>query len=305
MNTENKTHGREYLTVLLRRRSIIALCCEILILALSFYSIIESVNMTFINLNENAFVSFTYFTLISNTLAALSTAFVLPFAVEGIRKKRFVLPKWVAAAHFVAAVSIAYVMVFVLAFISWASPADAFGGPNTVTHVICPFLIVISFFQIENGHIFTWKDRLLGIVPFGIYTAVYYIEVVLIGESNGGWPDLYHVQEHLPAAVAIPVSLILCFGVSTAVALISNRITKRRNEKTFLNWSGDLDPVEVRIEAFAIGRMAGQCSEANNVQIPYDILLYLAKRYGLSPEDLMKPFVKGLMTELKDRESPS
>ena len=302
MNSENKLNSREYLTVLLRRRSIIALCCGILILALSFYSIIESVNLTFNKLKENAFVSFTYFTLISNTLAALATAFVLPFAVEGIRKKRFILPKWVAVIHFAAAASIAYVMFFVLAFMSWISPVDAFGGPNTVTHIICPLLIIISFFQIENGHIFTMKDRLVGIIPFGVYAVVYFIEVVAIGESNGGWPDLYHVQEYIPAAAAIPFLLLLCFGVSNAVAIVSNRITKKRNENTFASWSKDLDPVEVKIEAFAIGRMAGQGSEPGSIPIPYDILLYLAKRYDLEPDELMKPFVKGLLTELNDRD---
>ena len=35
---------------------------------------------------------------------------------------------------------------------------------------------------------------------------------------------------------------------------------------------------------------------------PFDILVYLAERYHLKTEDLMKPFVKGLLTELKDRD---
>ena len=116
MKTENKTNIREYLTVLLRRRSVIALCCGTITLMLSFYGIIAGVNRTIDVFHENGFTSFVYYTMISNTLAALSVAFVFPYAVEGVRKKRFVLPKWVAVMHYAATTSIAITMLFVLAF---------------------------------------------------------------------------------------------------------------------------------------------------------------------------------------------
>ena len=293
---------REYLTVLLRRRSVIALCCVILTLILAFYGIIAGVNRTNTVLHENGFMSFIYYTMISNAFAALSAAFVFPFAVEGIRKKRFIMPKWTALLHYMATTSIAVTMVFVLTFISWASPDDAFGGANLVPHVICPPLILLSFFQMESGHLFTWKDRLLGIVPCFLYLTVYYVEVVLIGEANGGWPDIYHVREYLSPALAIPAFLLLAFGVSTAVALLSDFLTKKRSKKMFLLWKKDLDPMEVKIEAYGMGRMAALYSEENNIQIPYDILTDLAKMYHIDTEDLMRSFVKGLMIERKDRE---
>ena len=293
---------REHLTVLLRRRSVIALCCAILTLALAFYGVTEGVNRTNTVFHENGFRSFIYYTMLSNAFAALSAAFVFPFTVEGIRKKRFVLPKWAALLHYMATTSIAVTMVFVFAFISWTSPSDAFGGANLVTHVICPPLIIISFLQIESGHLFTWKDRLLGIVPCSVYLIVYYIEVVVIGEANGGWPDIYHVLDHLTPAVAIPVFLLLAFGVSTSIALLSNLLTKKRRKKTFEFWKKDLDPIEVKIEAFGMGRMAAEVGEDSNIQIPYDILAELAKTYALDTEELMRPFVKGLTTERKERE---
>ena len=302
MNDKTITQSREYLTVLLRRRSAVALCCGILMLALSFYGVIAGVIRTVERYHENGFSSFIYFTMIANILAALSVAFVFPYAVEGIRKRRFTLPKWVAVFHYVATTSIAIMMVFVLSVISWVSPEDAFGGSNIVTHVFCPILILILFFQMENGHRLTLKDRMLGIVPFVVYMVVYFIEVILIGEADGGWPDIYQIREHMPIALAIPLSLILALGVSTVIALLSNYLTGKRNKKMFMFWREDMDPVEVRIEAFGIGRMAAQSGEKNGFQIPYDILTYLAQRYGLETEDLFKPFVKGLMTELKYRD---
>ena len=301
MKTKNNTHPREYLTVLLRRRSVIALCCGILTLMLSFYGIIAGVNKMIAVFHESGFSSFVYYTMLSNTLAALSVAFVFPFAVEGVRKKRFVLPKWVAVMHYIATNTIALTMVFVYAFISWVSPEDAFGGSNIVTHVFCPILILIFFFQIEGGHMFTWKDRLLAIVPFCLYTVIYLIEVVVIGEENGGWKDIYRIKEFLTPLTAITI-LLLVFGVTIAIALISNHFTKKRMKRMFSLWSEELEPIEVRIEAYGLGLMAGQRSDKNGIQIPYDILTFLAKKYGMDPEDLMKPFMKGLMTELKERD---
>ncbi len=301
MNKRNSSAVREYLTVLLRRRSVIALCCVILTMTLAFYGIIEGVNQMNVVVHVNGFMSFIYFTMVSNAFAALSAAFVFPFAVEGVRKRRFIMPKWVALLHYMATVSIAVTMVFVLAFISWVSPADAFGGANFITHVVCPPLILLSFFQMESGHLFSWRDRLLGILPCFLYMIVYYIEVALIGEANGGWPDIYRVCEYTSPALAIPAFLLLAFGVSDAVAFFSNRLTKKRIKEMFLFWKEDLNPIEVKIEAFGMGRMAAH-DEASKIQIPYDILTNLAARYRVDTEELMRAFVKGLMVERKDRE---
>ena len=301
MKQDKKTPVREFLTVFFRRRSIIALCCGCLTLALAFYGIIAGVIRTVELLGVNGFESFIYFTMLANVLAALSVAFVIPYAVDGIRKRRFTLPKWVAVFHYVATIGIAIVMVFVLAVISWASPGDAFGGSNIVTHLLCPLLILVCFFQMENGHLLTVKDRLLGIVPFCVYLAVYFVEVVAIGEENGGWPDIYKVTEHLPGAIAIPLAALIAFGVSTAVALVSNVLTKKRTKKMYSFWLEDMDPVEVRVEAFSIGRMAAQSGEPNDLHVPYDILEHLSQRYGMTTGELIKPFVKGMLTELEDR----
>ena len=144
----------DYVTKLMKRRSIVALCAGVLTVILAFYGIIAGVNKTNIDLGKNGFLSFIYFTMISNTLAMLSAAFTIPFAVEGIRKKRFTLPKWIALMHYSATISVTIMLLCVLSFISWVSPDDAFGGANIVTHIFCPVLILISFFRLKmNTHI--------------------------------------------------------------------------------------------------------------------------------------------------------
>ena len=47
----------------------------------------------------------------------------------------------------------------------------------------------------------------------------------------------------------------------------------------------------------------GEYFKKESIQIPYDILEYLAERYHLKTEDVMKPFVKGVMIGLDEMNS--
>ncbi len=106
-----------------------------------------------------------------------------------------------------------------------------------------------------------------------IYEFVYYIEVVLIGEANGGWKDIYRVQEHLPPIVAMISLALLALGTSYLIAVISNYLTKKRESKMFNYWSKkDIDPVEAKIEAYGLGNAMGSIKDDNNIMIPIDIL---------------------------------
>ena len=294
-----KSH--DYLTNFFRHYSIIALCSGIGTLIFSFYGIIAGVIRTVERMKANGFFAFAFFTMISNILAALSVSFIIPFAVEGIKKKRFVLPKWIAILHYISTTSIAVMFVFVLAFISWASPYDAFGDSNFVLHICCPILILISFFQIENRYKYTIRDCFIGCIPLLIYVIVYYIEVVLIGESNGGWKDIYRVQEYLPAIVAIILLMILGFVISYLIAIISNYLTKKRENKMFNYWKkNDIDSVEAKIEAYGLGNVMSKIKDENNIIIPIDILDYLSKKSNINTDELIKSYIAGFISCRKE-----
>lgn len=296
-----KSH--DYLTNFFRHYSIIALCSGICSLILSFYGIIAGVIRTVERMKVNGFFAFAFFTMIANILASLSVSFVIPFAVDGIKKKRFVLPKWIAILHFISTTSIAIMLFFVLAFISWASPYDAFGDSNLVMHIFCPILILISFFQIENRYTYTVRDCIIGCIPIYIYEIVYYIEVVLIGEANGGWKDIYHVQEHLPPIIAILLLMLLGLVTSFLIAAISNYLTKKREYKMFHYWEQkDIDPIEAKIEAFGLGNAMSMIKDENNIMIPIDILDYLSKKSNINKDELIKSYVTGFRYYLKEKQ---
>ena len=92
-NVKNSNQKREYLIGLMKKRSIIALCSGILELIFVFFALMMGFNKISIIYDTSVFQSYRYFTMISNTMAALSITFVIPSAVEGIRNNRFILPR--------------------------------------------------------------------------------------------------------------------------------------------------------------------------------------------------------------------
>lgn len=286
--------NRDYVTNLFKRRSIIALCSGIITLIFAFYGINAGMFRTIEVMKVNGFYSFIFYTMLSNTFAAFSVIMIIPFAVEGIKRKCFILPKWIAVLHYISATTIAIMMLFVLAFMSWASPDDAFGGNNFIIHVICPILILLSFFQIENGYTYSLKNFFMACVPFYIYVCIYSIKVFLIGEANGGWPDIYQIQEYMSPIFSVPILLLFGFCVSWLVAVIFNFLTKKREEKRYLYWNNDLEPVEAKIEAYGLGNMMSKIKDENSIVIPLDILNYIAKKSHLNTEDLIKSYITGL-----------
>ena len=291
--------SRDYVTNLLKRRSVIALCSGIITLVFAFYGIVAGIIRTVEVLEINGFYSFIFYTMISNTFAAFSVTLIIPFAVEGIKRKSFILPKWIAVLHYISATTIAITMFLVLAIMSWIAPDNAFGGSNFITHVICPILILISFFQIENGYIYSLKNVFLACIPFYIYVFIYSIEVFLIGEANGGWIDIYKVKEHMSPILAIPILLLLGSCVSWLVAIISNFLTKKRVKKRYLYLEKNLEPVEAKIEAYGLGNMMSQIKDENSILIPLDILNYIAKKSHVNTEDLIKSYITGLINGQK------
>ena len=81
---------------------------------------------------------------------ALATTMIIPFAIEGIQKKRLTYPKWAQRIHYAGVINTTLTMVFVLFVISWYDPLLAFGEENFFLHIVCPLLVLISFSNISR-----------------------------------------------------------------------------------------------------------------------------------------------------------
>ncbi len=277
-----------------RRRSIISLAACTVTISAAVYAIVGSL-LEFEHDNKTASNFYQFFTPHANTITALAAALIVPFAIEGIRKKRFTYPRWVALFHYSGTICTTLAMVFSVFFISFYDRNAAFGGHNLPMHIICPILVLLSFFLAECNVHFTMKESILCMAPVVIYAAVYFWQVVIIGFPNGGWNDFYHLTDYMPIYVSAPLMFLLALGISAGILKISGLLYASRRKKLTALWTDDVDPVEVKIELFGLGRFAGESGEESDISIPLDIINMLAERYHLKASELIQPYARGVL----------
>ena len=103
MNTEKMQYkpesARGYIIALNIWHSRLALFSSLITVCCSLYAIIGSIVIS-VEAGQSVKDYFQWFTANSNCLTAFSAFMIIPFAAEGIRKKHFSYPKWVAMFHY-------------------------------------------------------------------------------------------------------------------------------------------------------------------------------------------------------------
>ena len=122
-----KTNKRTHLVNLFQWRSKAAFIACLVTIFLTLGSVVYGI---LTEPGETVKTEFEWFTVDSNCLTALAALMILPFTVEGIRRKRLVYPKWMLLIHYSGTICITLTLVFVLIFISWYDPELAFGKEN-------------------------------------------------------------------------------------------------------------------------------------------------------------------------------
>ena len=293
---------RRYMISLYKRRSIIALIAGIIVFVVTLAAVAGGLMTTYIHKETDASYSlFHYFTVNSNLLSATGAAFMIPYALEGIRKKRFVFPKWVSLFQYSGAICTTLTMIFSILFIFPSQgPEMAFGGMNFYLHIICPICALVLLFMIETDVHFTLSDSMLCLFPFFLYALIYVVNVVLVGEENGGWRDIYYIATYTPAAVSAPLMFMLGYGVSYLISFFYNRLSDLRQKHFVSLWKDDATPVEINIEVYGLGRFNGKHMEDNNLAMPVDIFKMLSRKYGMDLSSLCRVYNKGVIDGLKE-----
>lgn len=288
---------KQYLIALNKRRSTWALVASIVVSLATFSAVVVSVVE-----NINAESSFHYFTTLSNLLSAIGALFMFPYAVEGIRKKRFSMPKWVCLFQYAGAVSVAITMFCAATIIAPTKGLSAaYGASSFWLHLVVPIMAIALFSTVESKHVLTKKDAVLAQIPFWSYSALYTVMVVFIGEDNGGWSDIYETTSVLP----FPVIAVMLFTIGLAVALLlrflHNRTIERYMQELSAQWSDDLTPTDLRIEAFGLGRYMAAHQDRNEILIPLDIFDMISEKHGVPVQDLVRAYTKGLLDKRAGR----
>lgn len=293
--------SRRYIIGLYRIRSSIALLASTIAIVFSLGGIVFGL-LIYMRDGVPPIELFRYFTIDMNLLGAIGAGMIVPYTVEGVRKKRFSCPKWTALLYYVGTSSIVLIMFFTLGLISWNDPAMAFGGNNFFLHVVCPLMILLSFMLIESDYHYTLKDNLLCLIPVVIYGGKYIWEVVVVGAENGGWEDMYYFTAFLPVWISALLMAAVSFGIAVLIGYISNSLSAYRRKRLEQGlWNKGVDPVEIKIEIFGLGRYMGKHEESCNATLPLDIIELIAKRYDMKEEELIRIYTKGVLDSMKER----
>ena len=289
-----KGNKKVHLVNLFKWRSTIALIACLITIFLTSGSVIYGI---LTDTTDSVQTEFRWFTIDSNILTAFAALMILPFAIDGILKKRFTYPKWMLIIHYQGTICTTLTMIFVLCFISWYDPHLAFGEENFFLHIICPLAVLISFFMVESNHRLTKKETLLGLIPFTIYSVMYFYNVVITKR----WDDLYQLNTLAPFYVSLPLMLILAYGIALIIRLIHNYLSRYRERKMKQIWDEDLDPVTIKIEVYSLGVHSGMYQDKEDLSVPFDILEEISKKFDIRLEELANAYIKGSIDGMKQK----
>ena len=301
----NDKKHKEYLLALHRYRSVTTLiACTITLVVCLF-----AIGQDLVNYTQRGWqISdlFRYFTIQSNLITAAASGFIIPFAINGIRKRYFTYPKWLAMLHYSGTVCTTFVFVFVILFMGPYNREFAYGGANFYLHVICPITIIVSYLFVESDYSYTPKDYLICSLPFVLYSILYIYNVLILTESNGGWDDFYKFNTFVPFYVSLPLVLILSSLIGLLLRRLSLRLNKYRKKEMLRVWDEDVDPLEIKIDIYGLGRYNGLSQTSDNdLIIPYGLLQYLAEKYSIDTNQMIRIFTKGLLDGMKEKQDIS
>ena len=171
---------------------------------------------------------FHYFTVHSALLAAFSAACLLPNQFRALRSGRFVCPRPLLLLQYSAAFCMGMTMFFAVGIISVFDPEFAFGYQNYWLHLVSPVLALLSFFTLDSDTRLRPADTLAAMLPFFLYSALYALEVLWIGEARGGWQDFYSMTRYTPPALSLSLMYLIAFGVASVIRMVFNRLAAAR-----------------------------------------------------------------------------
>ena len=290
----NKPSKRIHLVNLFKWRSVVALIACILTIIFTTGSVVYGI---LTSPGETIKTEFEWFTVDSNLLTACAALMILPYTVEGIRKKRLMYPKWVHIIHYAGTICVSITHIFVLFFISWYDPELAFSEENLFLHIICPLAVIISFFMVEPSDHLSKKDVFFGLIPFFTYSVLYFYNVVI----SGAWEDHYKLNTFVPFYVSIPIVYVIAYVLAEIIRFIHNKILNYRERKLRAIWDEELDSVSVKIEISSLGFHSGLKQDKDDISIPFNILEEISKKFDIKLEELINAYTVGIINGVKEK----
>ena len=252
------------------------------------------------NFDHMGIRTFCMFTVDSNILMALSMLLCIPYTVDGLRTGYYHLPDWVVVLMHIAvtAVSLTFaVSLFILAPVKGF--VLIFTGSRFFLHGLCPILSIVTFCCFINSHVIRLRETPLALIPVLLYTAVYLVMVVYIGEEHGGWNDFYGFVTRVPLWVSLVTILPLALVIAVLLRLGHNRCCLRRREKDAALYRKAYSGVDLRQAVEEMTRACRKEFKTDSIVIPSQTIGYMIRNSDsdLDPDELCRRYLEAFLAE--------
>lgn len=292
------------------RRNRIQCICALISCAIVVVCVCIGVTMNLTTIYDEDFDNmgirtFCMFTVNSNILAAVSSFAIIPYAIDGIRKKEYSLPNWVVIFMMTGTVSVALTFLVSLFILS---PVKGFvlifSGSRFFLHGVCPILNILAFCLFVTSHKIKIKESFFALIPIVIYAIVYFVMVVVITEEHGGWDDFYGFATRVPLWISVTLILPLSYGIITLIRLWHNHsfVNRRKNEaEIFLDHFNGKEAKEILLE---MGKARAKIQPCGDVIVPALVIkkiVYFTES-DLSIEDACRLYLDGYLYQIQNND---
>ena len=172
--------------------------------------------------------SYKFFTTDSNILAALTSLFIIPYEIQVLRGKREKLPHAAVVFKYVGMVSL--MLTFFTVIILLLPQYDIkflILGTSFYMHIAGPIAMLVTSVFLETDSKITFPESFLALLPCIVYGTVYLIEVIIIGEKNGGWMDFYTFNRGGYWYITMFIMLAATYLLAAVTRIIHNKIAEK------------------------------------------------------------------------------
>ena len=257
-----------------RRQCMLALLSALVVVVCVCIGV--TMNLTTIydeNFDHMGLRTFCMFTVNSNILAAASMAMVIPYTLDGLRKHNYHMPRWIVVLVYAGVTAVALTFLISLCILAPVKGFKLiFTGSRFFLHGVCPVLAIVAFCFFMSAQRLRFVDSLIALIPVLIYSAVYTVMVVVIGEEGGGWNDFYGFFTRLPMWVPLVAIMPLTFLIATVIRVLHNRTYDNRQKEEAAFFREAFTDADIRQLVAAMARVHGSNVKMRDILIPSRII---------------------------------
>ena len=253
-----------------------------------------------VNFDHMGIRTFAMFTVDSNILAGLTMLLAIPYTIDGLRTGYYHLPDWVVVLMYVGVNAVALtflVSLFILAPIKGF--VLIFTGSRFFLHAVCPVLSILAFCCFINSHIIRLKEAVIAMIPVFIYTVVYLVMVIFIGEERGGWNDFYGFATKVPIWVSMLVILPASFGIAMLLRWAHNARCLSQRQKDAALYRSFCEGEDLREVLVKMARANKKDIRTKSIVIPTQVIRLMILNSGseMDPAEASRIYLEAFLAE--------